>query len=626
MKAGKASLDRLEQAHGLHRRGRVKEAESLYRKLISGNSRHHRALSSLGVVLCETGRIPEAIQYLERAIAVEANPKYLTNLGAAYRLQGRLDMAAEAFGRILEIDPNYADARLNLALILMDVGIYSEAMGLLNEAVRVGPDNPRLRGAFSWLLLRLHRPKESLVHATRGVELAPDSATAHQRLGDALDANGDKTGAIASYRRAVQLDPSNHRAHSDAIIAMLSHPEYDAQKLFLAAREWARLHAEPLRRHIRPLANDKDPQRRLRIGYCSPDFRTHAIQQFLVPLFEHHDKTAFEIFLYSSTHLPDEATQWYRDFAGDHFRDIQFIDDIQAAELVRNDGIDILVDLALHGVGSRLRLFACRPAPVQVSWLGYMGTTGLDTIDYRITDPFVDPPGADLSVYTETCLRLPETLWCYAPLISDLVEGSLPALSTGHITFGCQNTVRKLHSGVLALWARVLREVVGSRLFLYAEEHARPDVRATFVREGIDPDRIEFGGRVSRIDYLRRYQNIDIGLDTFPFTGATTTLDAAWMGVPVVTLTGSSSLQRAGACIAANLGLAELIAESEDQFVQSAVALTHDLDRLGKLRSELRSRLETSPLGNAPRFAGNLEAAFRSVWRRYCTTPESERQ
>jgi protein O-GlcNAc transferase len=232
----------------------------------------------------------------------------------------------------------------------------------------------------------------------------------------------------------------------------------------------------------------------------------------------------------------------------------------QAAELVRSDQIDILIDLALHSAGGRLKIFACRPAPVQISWLGYAGTTGLDTIDYRITDPILDPPGADPSVYSERCLHLPETMWCYASLNVELEVGALPALAAGRVTFGCQNSYRKLHAGVFALWSRVLREVDGAGLFLYAEQDAQEGLRQAFAREGIVTDRIEFGGRLSRHEYLRRYQHIDIGLDTFPYSGGTTTLDAAWMGVPTVTLCGDLALQRGGTSIAMNLGLPELVA------------------------------------------------------------------
>jgi predicted O-linked N-acetylglucosamine transferase (SPINDLY family) len=620
MNAPKDSKNRLEAAQDLHRRGRTKEAESSYRKIISGNPRHARALSSLGVLLCESGRIDEARQYLERASAIEPQPRDLTNLGVVYRLQGRLDLAAEAFGRVLEVAPDFPDAYLNLGVILLDVGVYAEALPLLEQASKLGPDSPRLRLALARALLKLLRPAQSLLHARRAVEMAPSAALAHRQLADALDACGQKTEAIASYRRAIELDPADYGAHSDLIIAMLLDPSFDARAHFAEASAWARQHAEPMRQYVRPLTNEKATERRLRVGYVSPDFRAHAIQQFLVPLLQHHDAQAFEVFLYSSVARADPETRWYQDFAGDRFRDIRGLDDVQAAELVRRDGIDILVDLALHSPGGRLRLFACKPAPVQISWLGYPGTTGLETIDYRITDPFVDPLDTDLGVYSEESLRLPETLWCYSSLNPELTVSPLPALSSGYVTFGSQNSYRKLHPRLLALWARLLAAVDGSRLFLYAEKDESDMLRDVFAREGVEAGRLQFEGRVSRPEYLRRYANIDIALDTFPFNGATTTLDAAWMGVPVVTLRGAVAVQRGGSCILHHLGLPELIADSEAAYLDKAVALARDLERLSALRQTLRARLESSPLGNAPRFAAHLEAAYRETWRRYCAT------
>ena len=576
-------------------------------------------MSSLGALLGQSGRLIEAIESLERASAIDSNPTYLTQLGAVYRLAGRLDAAAESFGRILEIEPEFPDARLNLASILMDAGADAHALPLLEEALRLGPDGGRLRAAASRASFNLGHVDRALMHARRAVELSPSVASHHLRLGNSLDARGEKALAIASYRRGVELDGTDQAAHSALIIAMLSSPDFGANHHYVEARAWAERHAAPLRGLLPIPPNDKDPERRLRVGYVSPDFREHAIQQFLVPLLEHHDQSAIEIFLYSSVDRPDVATDWYRRFAGDNFRDIRQTDDVSAAKLVRNDRIDILVDLALHSNGGRLRVFACRPAPVQISWLGYLGTTGLDTIDYRITDGVLDPPDSSLDIYSETCLHLPETLWCYSALDSTLEVNALPALSNHFVTFGCQSAYRKLHPGVLALWARVLGNVPGSRLFLHADEHARERLQLNFAREGIEAHRIEFGERAPRLDYLRRYQRIDIGLDTFPFNGATTTLDAAWMGVPVVTLSGASPLQRAGESIMTNLGLPELVASSEDAFVAKAVALAGDLNRLSELRAGLRRRLATSALGNAPVYARHIETAYRTAWRRYCT-------
>ncbi len=541
-------------------------------------------------------------------------------MGETYRALGRLDVAAEAFGRILEFLPDFPDARLNLAVTLAEAGVYPQALSLLEDAVARGAEGPRLRVALSWLLRQLNRPEDALFHAKRALELAPESASAHRQLADVLDSSGEKAAAIASYRRAVELNPADEAVHSSLIVAMLASPEHDDGAISREARAWAERHAEPLREQVRPAPNDKQPERRLRIGYVSPDFHAHALQQFLVPLFEQHDQSMYATFLYSSVDRPDGVTEWYRSFAGDRYSDIRRIDDVRAAEIVREDGIDILVDLALHSPGGRLGLFARRPAPVQLSWLGYPGTTGLTAIDYRLTDPFVDPPDVDLGVYSEASIHLPETLWCYSALATEPALTALPALASGFVTFGCLNAFRKLHDGVFRLWARVLREVPRSRLLLSGEAHVRERLRALFAREGVQSERLEFVGRTSRREYLERYQRIDLGLDSFPYNGATTTLDAAWMGVPVVTLSGPRALQRAGACMAGNLGLPELVAHTEDEFVETAASLARDLERLAELRRGLRARLEQSPLGDVPRFARNLESVYRTVWRKYCAT------
>jgi len=619
VKAPETSKDVLERALAHQRGGRAKEAESLFRKVISRSPQHHQALFSLSVLYLEAGRFAEASRYLERLVAMfPTEPVYLTNLGEAYRRQGELERAAASFERILADDPDFPEARQNLGITLMDAGQSAEALPHLERAVALRPDNPRFRVSLAWVLLRLHRVEESIAHAQRAVELAPNHAPGHHHLANALVENGDRSGAIASYRRAVELDPSDYHAHSNLILVALTDPSYDAAALFAEARGWAKLHAEPHREHIRPHPNDRDPERKLRVGYVSPDFRKHPILQFMKPLFEHHDPAAFEIYLYSSVDQPDFATEQYRAFAGERFRDIRRTDDVSAAELVRRDRIDVLVDLAVHGAGHRLLLFACKPAPVQVTWVGYAGTTGLDTVDYRITDPYFDPPGTDLGVYSEAPLYLPESYWCYDALEADLPVGPLPALSAGFVTFGCLNSFRKVHAGVLALWARVLREVPGSRLFLMVEEHARKALLDTLAAAGVEAERVILGGRVSRREYLERHLRIDIALDTFPFAGGTTSLDAVWMGVPVVTLRGGTALHRAGVSIATNLGLPELVANSEDDFVVKAVELARDLERLGRLRAELRGRLERSPFGDVPRFARHLEGAYRTAWRKWC--------
>jgi protein O-GlcNAc transferase len=617
VKSPKTSTELLERALAHQRAGRVKEAESAYRQLISRNPRHQQALFYLSVLFLESGRFEEASRYLERLLATEPHePVALTNLGEAYRRQGKLDLAAAAFERILEMDPDFPEARQNLGITLMDGGKPKEALPHLERAVALRPDNARFHVSLAWVLAALGRTEDSLAHARRAVELAPGHAPGHVQLANAENDLGDRAGAIASYRRALELDPSDYRAHSNLILVALTDPTWDSAMLHAEARAWAKLHAEPLRQHIEPPTNDRNPDRRLRIGYVSPDFRAHPVRQFLMPLFRHHDPSTVEVFLYSSVMRPDFSTAEYQELAGERFRDISRTGDLAVAELVRRDRIDVLVDLAVHGAGHRLRVFAIKPAPVQLTWIGYNGTTGLDTVDYRITDPYFDPPGTEPSDYSEQSLVLPESYWCYDALEQDLPVAPLPALAAGHVTFGCLNSNRKVHAGSLALWGRVLAKVPDSRLALIAAEN--PRIRREMEAAGIDPSRIDFGARVSRREYLERYHRIDLALDTFPFCGGTTTLDAAYMGVPVVTLAGRTTLQRAGSSIANNLGLPELVTTTEDAFVAKAVELARDPERLSMLRAALRPKLEASPFGDHARFARNLEAAYRMAWQTWC--------
>jgi predicted O-linked N-acetylglucosamine transferase (SPINDLY family) len=617
MKPQRTTADLLERATAHHQAGRPKEAEAFYRKVLARKPQHERALFMLSGLLFEAGRFEEAGLFLERLVALAPHPAYLTNLGEAYRRQGELEAAAFACRRALDADPELPEAHHNLGLTLMNAGAPDEARPHLERALALRPDAPQFHVSYAWMLLRLHRVADSAAHCRRAIELAPKLAAAHHHLGNALTEEGDRSGAIESYRRAVSLDPTNHDAHSNLILVALTDPGYDAARLGAESRAWAEVYAAPLRAHQRPhsVESDRDPQRPLRVGYVSPDLRGHhPSRHFLTPLLRHHDRSLFDFYLYASVERPDAVTEEYRAWAGANFRDIRRMDDVSAAELVRRDRIDILVDLALHGAGHRLRLFACKPAPIQMTWLGYPGTTGLDSIDYRLTDPFLDPPGTDLAVYAETSLHLPESFWCYEALEADLPVRPLPALTEGFITFGCLGSPRKVHPGVVSLWARVLAAVPRSRLLLVAEEHARAEMQRAFASAGIAPERIELTGRVGRRQYLEHYHRIDVALDTFPFAGGTTSLDGVWMGVPVVTLTGGTVLHRAGVSIAMNLGLPELVAGSPDEYVSVAAKVAGDLERLSRLRAQLRSRLEASPLGDAPRFARNLEAAYRTVW------------
>jgi predicted O-linked N-acetylglucosamine transferase (SPINDLY family) len=359
----------------------------------------------------------------------------------------------------------------------------------------------------------------------------------------------------------------------------------------------------------------------LRIGYVSPDFRDHADSFFTVPLLSNHDHGRFEIFCYSQVAHPDALTERQRGYA-DIWRDIAGLSDQQVADLVRGDRIDVLVDLKVHTADNRLLVFARKPAPVQVTWLGYPGTTGLSAMDYRLTDPYLDPPGLFDACYAEESLRLPDTFWCYNPLSDRPPASALPALESGAITFGCLNAFSKINDGCLALWAQALQAVPGSRLLLQAPRGpARDKVLTALQRGGIAAARVQFADRRSRQEYLELYHQIDLCLDPLPYNGHTTSLDAFWMGVPTLTLLGRTVVGRAGWSQLCNLDLKELAAETPEQFVALAAELAGDLPRLQELRGSLRQRMERSPLMDAKRFARNVESAYREIWRRWCDGP-----
>ncbi|MFM0729408.1 hypothetical protein PQQ52_02780 [Paraburkholderia sediminicola] len=421
---------------------------------------------------------------------------------------------------------------------------------------------------------------------------------------------------IDCYRRALTCDPCNVVAHSNLAYALSFQAEHP-QPLLDECRRWSVRHEAPYRDAHRLHPNDATPSRRLRIGYVSPDFREHCQTLFTLPLLSNHDHEQFEVFCYASVVRPDDLTRRVATHA-DVWRDVRELNDERLAQMIRDDRIDILIDLTMHMADGRPLLFARKPAPVQIAWLAYPGTTGMDAIDYRVTDPWLDPIGSDAR-YSEASVRLPDSFWCYDPLNNTPAVNALPALSNGYPTFGCLNNPCKLSDATFRMWGGVMREVEDARLLLMAPDGlARARLLERLGQQGIDAGRVSFASFRPRAEYLRTYHQIDIGLDTFPYNGHTTSLDSYWMGVPVVTRLGDTVVGRAGLSQSANLGLRELVADSDAQFVETAVHLVRDLPRLSEMRGSLRARLATSPLMDGARFARHLEAAYRGVWLQWC--------
>ena len=601
----------------LQMRGQIDDAVALLDKAVQLMPDSPASLLNLGVALLEQRRFDEAASLLRHTLALDPQfPEAAYNLGNALYALGKRHEAQTQYRLAIALDPHHADAYNNLGNVCRDLGEFESALDAFDAALRARPAFVAACNNAGNLMRTLHRTADAETLFRAALSIDPDHSASHNNLGNVLKDSGALDEGIVHYRRAVQSDPGNVVAHSNLAYALTFQSE-SGDAAFEECRRWSTRHEAPLRATRKPHANDRNAHRRLRIGYVSPDFRDHCQSLFTVPLLSHHDHDQFEIYCYASVERHDDLTQRIACYT-DVWRDVHGLDDGRLAQQIRADGIDILVDLAMHMADGRPLLFARKPAPVQVAWLAYPGTTGLDAIDYRLTDPRLDPPSND-TLYSERSLRLPDSFWCYDPLTDQPAVNALPALTAAHLTFGCLNNPCKLTDRTFGMWAAVLREVPHAQLLLMAPAgNARERLATRMQRQGLDVQRVRFVPFRPRAEYLRTYHEIDIGLDTFPYNGHTTSLDSLWMGVPVITRVGETADGRAGMSQLFNLGLNELAAHSDDAFVRLAVELAANLPRLAGLRQTLRPRMARSPLMDGARFAGHVETVYRQIWQSWC--------
>jgi predicted O-linked N-acetylglucosamine transferase (SPINDLY family) len=581
---------------------------------------------SQGNALMAAGRVAEAVAAYERAVQVEpANADLQLNLGVALRRLGRVDRAVDHFNRAIEIRPDYAEAHYNLGNALQARGAADQAIEAYLAALA---RKPELIAAYTNLGAALKsrgRLAEAIGCYRRALALGPDNAEACNNLGIAFQAFGEQAGAVQCFRQALALRPDFAEAHSNLLFGLSYDGRIDDQALFAEYRAWEARHALPLYRLAKPPANDpdpgrRDPDRRLRVGYVSADFRDNAIAYSIEGLFARHDPAVVETFCYMREARTDEVTARLKRLVR-HWRDAAALDDAALADLIRGDRIDILVLVAGHTGANRPQLCAYRPAPVQVNLFG-LSTLGLSVVDYWLTDHTVHPPDTAERA-TETLVRLP-SWYVHQPPAGAPEVAPPPSASAGFITFGSSNNPAKLTPDVIALWARTVHAVPGARLLLkylgfFADEAMRQRFTALFGRHGVGPDRLIFvGDELPRARHLEVLNRIDIALDPFPFNGCTTSFEALWMGVPVVTLAGRRFIGRMGASFLARIGLTELIAATPEDYVAKTAALAGDPHRLADLRSGLRQRVAASPLCDATAYARSVEAAYREMWQRWC--------
>lgn len=612
--------------------------------------------NSLGNVLRDMGRREAAHACYREALRLwpdYADAHY--NLGLLLKTRGEVESALRHFQEALENKPDFAEARNNLGILLGGQGRFQEAADHFRAALGSRPDFPEVCNNLGAALRELGRPKEALGHCKRALELRRDYPEAHHNLGLILKEQGAMGAAITHIREALRLNPALAEAHNSLGTAMLAknrvtealdcfrkavalradfaaahsnllhnlhYRSTDPEALFLEHRRWARQHAQapaaPLQRH----PNDPDSQRRLRIGYVSPDLRVHPVGLFFEPLLRAHDRSAFEVICYSDVSRPDTLTARLKSRA-EHWRDIRGMLDEQVEAMIRQDRVDILVDLAGHTTGNRMPLFTRKPAPLQVSYLGYPDTSGLDAMDYRMTDGYADPVGQTDHLHAETLLRPHCSFLCYCPPEGSPSVVPPPALRTGKITFGTFNNICKMSPQIIDIWTKILGALPDCQLIikspLLQDEEVRDRLRTLFGRSGVAAERLLLMGPVpSAHDHLKGYGSVDIALDTFPYHGTATTCEALWMGVPVITLAGRHHVARVGVSILTNLGLTDLIAESPERFLQKALDLAQDLPRLTRLRAGLRKIMAQSPLTDSHAFTRAIEKAYRRVWRRWC--------
>ena len=611
-------------AHGnlasvLHAAGRIDEAIALYDRAIELEPHDFKVQSNLGVALQETNRIDLAILAYRRALALK--PDYVVaqrNLGVALHRAGRTEEAVAACHLAIALGGDDAVAYSNLGMALQEAGQRDQAIAALERAIALDPSYVESYNHLGNVLRKAGRLDEASAAYRRAIALVPDYAYAYNNLGGVYKEQGRLDLGLACLRRAVELKPDFAQAASNRLFDLHFHPDHDAQAILAEHRAWALRFAAPLAAAICPHPRDDAPDRRLRVGFVSPDFRGHPVGQLLLQLFTHHDRGHSEFVAYSDVRQPDGLTDKLKAQADEWHGTIALSDQDLAAR-IRADRIDILVDLSLHTANNRMLVFARKPAPVQVTMLGLPSTTGLATMDYRLTDPYLDPPGETDDAYVERSIRLPHCFWCYQPAVDIPPSAELPAARNGAITFGCLNQFSKVSRPALQLWMRILQSVGGSRLLLHAPAgRHRDDVKALFQKGGVAGDRVEFVAKVGLADYSKLYQTLDLALDPFPFCGGTTTMDALWMGVPVITLAGRTAVGRGGVSILANLGMTDLIAASPEEYVATAVTSGTDLERLSRLRAGLRQRMQASPLMDGKQYAADVEEAFRGMWKAWC--------
>jgi predicted O-linked N-acetylglucosamine transferase (SPINDLY family) len=606
-------------ARALKEQGALDEAIACYQRAIQLQPTSSSAYNNLGNLLQEQERFTEAEACLRQALELTPDrPETHNNLGAIQLAQGRLAESEASCRRAMEILPNCAEIYGNLGNTLKAQGRIDEAIANYQQALLLKPTSAQAYNNLGNLLQKQGRLAEAEACLRQALEISPDYIEAHSNIGNVLKDQGLLDEAVAYYRQALLLKPDYALAHSNLLLTMQYLNTLTPMEIFKEHQRYAEHFEAPLRRDWQPHQNNSDQERRLKVGYVSGDFCNHAVAFFIEPILASHDKSQVKIYCYYNNTKRDDHTERIAADA-DHWLACSGMNNEELAQQIRSDGIDILIDLSGHTAHNRLPVFARKPAPVQATWIGYAGTTGLTAMDYRISDAYMDPPGLTERYHSEQLIRLPETVAAYRPEPGCPQVNPLPALCSDEIIFASLNNPTKINPEVINLWARLLTALPHARLMLGNAEEGGIQQRLIelFARSGIAAERLILQPRMPIADYLALHQQIDLALDPFPYNGGTTTYHSLWMGVPVITLAGKHMASRCGMAILSSVGLHEFIAHSKEEYLERAIQLAQDLPQLNRIRQSLRAQMSGTNC-NPENITRHLEKAYRDMWRKWC--------
>jgi predicted O-linked N-acetylglucosamine transferase (SPINDLY family) len=606
----------LNRGIALHKMNQFDSALAAYKTALSISPRKAEIYDNLAQTLSKMNRLDEALVNFNTSLVLNpSNPIAFYNRGNTLQECGRLAEALESYTCAISLNPFFAEAYNNRGNVLQGLRRLEEARDNCNKAIELNPSFPAAYNNLANILRELGRLDEALESCGRAIQLHPEFAEAYSNRADTLAELGRLTEADENYRIALSINPRLAATFSNLIFNLNYRDDSTAESIKQEAIRFGNLTASSSSHRYAEWRRQRSPLK-LKVGFVSGDMRNHPVGYFTEEIFPHLAQSRLELFAYPTFVGGDALTMRIKDlFAG--WRPLIGLSDSNAAAKIYEDDLHILVDLSGHTGLNRLPVFAYKPAPIQISWLGYCGTTGVAEMDYLLGDPIVTPE-RDESHFSEKIWRLPDTYWCFSPPKEPVATGPLPALRNGSITFGCFNNLKKVNRGVISVWSRILRAIPESKLFLKAKQLSNETIRnaiiAQFAAHGVSPERLALEGHSSRSDYLEAYNKVDIALDTFPYPGGATSLEGLWMGVPFITMKGDRFYSHNGEAIAANAGLPDWIAEDEEGYIQKAIEISARPGELAGLRRTLRDRTLVSALFDAHKFSDQFEKALWEMW------------